>query len=1776
MIDKSCQTEISYNNHIKKKAKQYEMDNKSMIDMTNKLNHNDVYDELEKSIHELEIYDVCLNNNKLLMRCNDKYYKTDDINVKQYEFKEVDAKYIMKKRDEMKYEEVNMNKYVPTKGYGNCEVLNNFYTNKIIIENGIGFKKPKNLKRIYYDIETYNCNEEYNQVPKCENAYSKIAMISMYVENRCIVYLSREYDYDENKIMNQLKTKISEEVQIEINVSENETIMCQEFIKRVQEYDTEQTTKLLIGFNSSMGKHQPRKSAYIYGYDLSFIMERSNYRYKTELKYGVKIYHSNEYRMVKKIDVMPSVYFVDMSILLYENIPREIKTMKNYKLDSYLELYKIGIKMDHDYVELQRRLNEREDDISDIISYCIYDCYALKLLDEKRKLIDDKLEMIEIMNLPMNFVLYETISKMLELSIIREYYNKGYICQYSKKYEEDKNKMKYKGAYTQSIKKEYQYKIQERASIADFESMFPNIIISNNMCLTNISYKNEIMAESETENQIDISEENKEIKMVSYSNDGTSVLNEYVSRLFKKRKEAKKQLEMTSDKYYDMLQMKYKLMINSLYGLFGSSNSILYNGYMASSITAYSRKLIKSVMEYVEKNGHEVIFIDTDSIVFRLGEITKLEEYNELLRGINGHINTIVKPDRRDILKMNPENIWLRAILPANKKSYIKLSCSIEDYFAGRYEKAETYVNGITWSVMHEEMSEEIKKLCKEIMNTINVDIKGMIDEWVKNMIDVMRDAVAKKNINTIKRFSKYIKLNKSSNSEYIRTVYKVEKDYVYVVKLKTEDKSLKSMMPVEDIRDEHYSMIDVLYHMTFITNQLKRFFEIDLDGSDQYNNILMKYNLIDDRSLITIREDYINDKNKMKSKYKQFDNVEELEKYIENNENRSIHELIMNEHKMYFDIDMSAENKFDIDGFIRYLQEQIGKNITYHIASASTDKKQSYHIVLDYICDDEYNKMIARDYNDKTRKNYCDIGVYVVNDKSSKTLRMLNTPKSDFKKNEMINRKFKIVSVSRFSDFIISNIENLNKNTTPYKYSDKEIIEIKKKNNMIDPKDSDLVKKYYEGVGIKIEIISNEKNRFYNIKMPDKNEYKCVLCDRIHEKDQHFFYVTKKNVVINCFRNASENKMNKIKLNRVSGVKDITIKDIYENMKENKTKSTMNKKDVEYEITSELTTVKSLPGTSKTTQMKKILQRKEYENKKILVLSFRRSFSNDFANKFSGIKMYNYMEIKGIIDNNNYNKVILQIDSLMRYKYSEIDLLVLDEIESIMVQMTSSQIKDRMSIMHEFRNICKVSKQILLLDACLMDSTVRFIKDISDKLTMTNVINGYKPKTEYTLSMNEFSNKNKKHLDVIYGRIKNEIMNKKKIIIFCTLNNFAHSMHEELKKLNNKILILSGRDMNINEEGVSMSKTKNEIFKNDINKVISEYDIFIYTSSLSAGVSIEMKHFDKCYVIYGESTCDVVSVYQGLHRARNLNDKYIEMYYEYHRKYEPITCAEYHDRYKHILTNTNDNVYNIDIYIQTRMNALNYYKTEMLMKYLIEDGYEMRFDDYGNKYETVEKFENNIQTIEKQARENFDKIEITKVDVELVEKISYNHNLNDEIIDREFELKSKIIWNCKILGLDPLTLKTQDRDKIQKLFTNIKDIKKIKKNRQMNVDEMLKALNCISDQVNNADERGTVLKNSKVDRLNEAKNMHDIMRAKELYEALKSIDFTEYVEKSVIENAVKGYCDKHKIDVKSDRLISSLNNRLKLINIDLEVKRKRVDKKYINIYKLNTNKYDV
>ncbi len=141
-------------------------------------------------------------------------------------------------------------------------------------------------------------------------------------------------------------------------------------------------------------------------------------------------------------------------------------------------------------------------------------------------------------------------------------------------------------------------------SVLDFKSMYPSLIIAKNICFTTLSPNGEIEAPNGVRY---LSKEHR-----------VGLLPRILGNLMEERDSIKKRMKNTKDHvehdYLDGLQGAVKVLMNTFYGVFASSFYRFTDKQIGSSITAFARHTVISIIEELEKENNKVIYSDTDSI----------------------------------------------------------------------------------------------------------------------------------------------------------------------------------------------------------------------------------------------------------------------------------------------------------------------------------------------------------------------------------------------------------------------------------------------------------------------------------------------------------------------------------------------------------------------------------------------------------------------------------------------------------------------------------------------------------------------------------------------------------------------------------------------------------------------------------------------------------------------------------------------------------------------------------------------------------------------------------------------------------------------------------------------------------------------------------------------------------------------------------------------------------------------------------------------------------
>jgi len=186
-----------------------------------------------------------------------------------------------------------------------------------------------------------------------------------------------------------------------------------------------------------------------------------------------------------------------------------------------------------------------------------------------------------------------------------------------------------------------------------------------------------------------------------------AILQEYTNMRLELKKKAK-----NGDIEADMIQGALKILINSLYGFYGTGGYKFNDMTASAMITAYGRKILKYMIEYIEHEGGTIIECDTDGIYF--SSENGREIYEKLKQEMN-KINFDIELEYEDCI-----------MFASDKKNYILITQDGKvkrkgSKWAGR-DKSNLYkeftVEYIKRYIENKEQAEDYKKEIRRMIES--------------------------------------------------------------------------------------------------------------------------------------------------------------------------------------------------------------------------------------------------------------------------------------------------------------------------------------------------------------------------------------------------------------------------------------------------------------------------------------------------------------------------------------------------------------------------------------------------------------------------------------------------------------------------------------------------------------------------------------------------------------------------------------------------------------------------------------------------------------------------------------------------------------------------------------------------------------------------------------------------------------------------------------------------------------------------------------------------
>lgn len=358
-------------------------------------------------------------------------------------------------------------------------------------------------------------------------------------------------------------------------------------LNKVNKFLKEKEVDMLVGWNSS-------------GFDIPYLWKRMD-KHNISSNYLKNILHEDLQKRVQ--------YF-------YSKDPEARQNITSYHLNNIANYFinEGKIERNEKVYDLMKR------DFLTFKKYNIQDAELLRKLEEKLGLIRLTYQMFQIchctaQNWSMvkaidNLILYEANKHKIHYPTNKSYYEKQTQIE------------PYLGALVLSPIPGY----YENIYVLDFKSLYPNIIRTFNISpdtLLNKKMDNCIETPgTKTENGI-------KGKIFLEQNDG--IIPKKIKLLLDERgKIREKQKEYTKNtrewKDLNVKQLVVKEIANSIYGVLGNVYFRAFNIDLAEAITSSGQYLILYVKNELEKDGHSVIYGDTDSVFLKIKGDKKIDD----------------------------------------------------------------------------------------------------------------------------------------------------------------------------------------------------------------------------------------------------------------------------------------------------------------------------------------------------------------------------------------------------------------------------------------------------------------------------------------------------------------------------------------------------------------------------------------------------------------------------------------------------------------------------------------------------------------------------------------------------------------------------------------------------------------------------------------------------------------------------------------------------------------------------------------------------------------------------------------------------------------------------------------------------------------------------------------------------------------------------------------------------------------------------------------------
>jgi hypothetical protein len=313
-----------------------------------------------------------------------------------------------------------------------------------------------------------------------------------------------------------------------------------------------------------------------------------------------------------------------------------------------------------------------------------------------------------------------------------------------------------------------------------------------------------------------------------------------------------------------------------------------------------------------------------------------------------------------------------------------------------------------------------------------------------------------------------------------------------------------------------------------------------------------------------------------------------------------------------------------------------------------------------------------------------------------------------------------------------------------------------------------------------------------------------------------------------------------------------------------------------EFALNGKMQIIKSEMGTGKTYQVREMLRRNQ--TSRVLIVCFRVELGQYMCDYLQEFDFTFYQNVTGML---SQEKLICQVNSLHRVMGSQYDILILDEIESIMAQVSGVTASRRRTCWLVLEKLIRDTQNVIALDAAVNERSIQTLKSIRQDCDM--ITNTYKNLSE--INLHETSSK------LFFKKLLDSVNSNEPVAITSTSASILLGLRKSMQTLypQKKVLLIWAES----------SEDERLQYRSNLTSV----DVFMYTATLQAGISIDVCHFSTLYVYATANGPSPAALHQMMARIRTLTQKTIVATFDHSTQSEDDQEWSYGAMVEHITT---------------------------------------------------------------------------------------------------------------------------------------------------------------------------------------------------------------------------------------------------------------------------------